>query len=59
MKKAEEEYAEAKKEYDTILLEMRDPDFKLEYGIEKVHSTTNNPTRSPLMTMYNRFSHFA
>ena len=37
LKKAEEEHVEAKKEYDTILLESRDPDFKIEYGIEKVN----------------------
>ena len=38
LKKAEGEFLEAKKEYDTILVESRDPDFKIEYGVEKVPS---------------------
>lgn len=29
---------EAKKEYDIILTEMRDPDFKAQYGMEQVRS---------------------
>jgi hypothetical protein len=34
--KAETESTDAKKEYDTLLVEMRDPEFKVVYGAEKV-----------------------
>lgn len=36
LSKAEKEAKEAKEEYDTVLKEMRDPDFIELYGMEKV-----------------------
>ena len=39
--KAEVEASDAKREYDTILQEMRDPDFKDQYGIEQVFNIIN------------------
>lgn len=38
LNKISDEYAELKKEYDTILVEMRDADFKALYGADKLSS---------------------
>lgn len=42
LKSAEVEAADNKKEYDTILVEMRDPDFKAIYGADKVNCVLNS-----------------
>jgi hypothetical protein len=45
---AEVEYLDTKKEYDTLLVEMRDPEFKAVYGTEKVQYC------SQLLRLHNR-----